>query len=45
MNLIDKLREIVGDRVSAAPSERLCYSSDASQVRGMPDCVVRPLTT
>ncbi len=45
MDLIDKLREIVGERVSAAPSERLCYSSDASQVRGMPDCVVRPLST
>ncbi|KUK45390.1 MAG: hypothetical protein WCY97_00775 [Methanothrix sp.] len=24
MDLIDKFREIVGDRVSAAPSERLC---------------------
>ncbi len=45
MDLIDKLREIVGDRVSAAPSERLCYSSDASQVRGTPDYVVRPLKT
>jgi len=45
MDLIDKLREIVGERVSAAPTERLCYSSDASQVKGMPDCVVRPLTT
>ncbi len=45
MDIIDKLREIVGERVSAAPSERLCYSSDASQVRGTPDFVVRPLTT
>ncbi len=45
MDLIDKLREIVGERVSAAPTERLCYSSDASMVKGMPDCVVRPLTT
>jgi len=45
MDLIDKLRDIVGDRVSAAPSERLCYSSDASMVSGMPDFVVRPLST
>jgi len=45
MDLIDQLREIVGERVSAAPSERLCYSSDASMVKGMPDCVVRPLST
>jgi glycolate oxidase len=45
MDLIDQLREIVGERVSAAPSEKLCYSSDASQVKGLPDYVVRPLTT
>ncbi len=45
MDLIDKLREIVGERVSAAPTERLCYSSDASQVKGMPDYVVRPIST
>ncbi|MGC9515769.1 FAD-binding oxidoreductase, partial [Methanocrinis sp.] len=45
MNLIDQLREIVGERLSAAPSERLCYSSDASMVKGMPDCVVRPMST
>jgi len=45
MDLIDRLREIVGERVSAAPSERLCYSSDASMVKGTPDCVVRLLST
>jgi len=45
MDLIDKLREIVGERVSAAPSERLCYSSDASMVKGTPDYVVRPIST
>jgi hypothetical protein len=43
MDLIDRLRDIVGDRVSAAPAERLCYSSDASMVKGTPDYVVRPL--
>lgn len=45
MDLIDQLREIVGDRVSASPSERYCYSTDASQVKGMPDYVVRPMST
>lgn len=45
MDLIDKLREIVGERVSAAPTESLCYSSDASQIKGMPDYVVRPMST
>ncbi len=45
MDLIDKFREIVGERATAAPAERLCYSSDASMVKGMPDCVVRPMST
>jgi glycolate oxidase len=45
MDIIEKLRDIVGDRASASPAERLCYSSDASQVRGTPDYVVRPLST
>ncbi|HOO54897.1 MAG TPA: FAD-linked oxidase C-terminal domain-containing protein [Methanothrix sp.] len=45
MDLIDQLRDVVGDRVSAAPSERVCYSSDASQIKGMPDYVVRPIST
>ena len=45
MDIIDKLRDIVGERATASPAERLCYSSDASQVRGTPDYVVRPLST
>jgi glycolate oxidase len=45
MDIIDRLRDIVGERATAAPAERLCYSSDASQVRGTPDYVVRPLST
>ncbi len=43
MTLIDDLRRLVGDRATDSSSERLCYSRDASQVRGLPDCVVRPL--
>lgn len=45
MDIIDRLRDIVGERATASPAERLCYSSDASQVRGTPDYVVRPLST
>ncbi len=44
MALIDDLRDIVGPRVSDSPAELSCYSCDASQVSGMPDYVVRPLT-
>jgi len=37
------LQEIVGiDSVSASSMELYCYSSDASQIRGTPDYVVRP---
>ena len=45
MEIIEKLRDIVGERASASPAERLCYSSDASMVSGTPDYVVRPLST
>ena len=46
MDLITKLQEIVGiDRATAAPVQLYCYSSDASQIRGIPDCVVRPQDT
>jgi glycolate oxidase len=45
MDIIEKLRIIVGDSASTSPAERLCYSSDASQVRGVPDYVVRTLST
>jgi len=39
---LEVLREIFGSRVSASLAERYCYASDASQVQGMPDYVVRP---
>jgi len=46
MDLIVKLQEIAGTgHVTAAPSELYCYSCDASQVRGIPDYVVRPQNT
>ena len=45
MDITDELRKIVGVRVSVSPSELYCYSSDASQVKGMPDYVVRPKST
>ena len=44
MTLVEDLRDIVGERFSASSSERYCYSSDASQVEGMPDYVVRPMS-
>jgi glycolate oxidase len=45
MNITEELREIVGDRLSVSSSELYCYSSDASQVKGLPDYVVRPEST
>ena len=44
-NILEDLREIAGDRVSASPTERYCYSCDASQIVGLPDYVVRPEST
>jgi glycolate oxidase len=44
MNLIDDLKEIVGPRATTSIVERLCYASDASQVQGLPEYVVRPLS-
>lgn len=45
-DLLDKLQEIVGkERVSASAAELYCYSFDASQVRGMPEFVIRPVST
>jgi glycolate oxidase len=41
-DIAEGLREIAGERVSNSPIERCCYASDASQVKGMPDFVVRP---
>jgi FAD/FMN-containing dehydrogenase len=40
--MLESLQEIAGDRVSSSLSERCCHSSDASQVSGRPDFVVRP---
>ncbi|MDO9517257.1 MAG: FAD-binding oxidoreductase [Methanosarcinaceae archaeon] len=46
MGLITKLQEIVGiERATVSPMQLYCYSSDASQIRGTPDCVVRPQDT
>jgi len=42
-DVLEDIRKIVGNcRVSASALERYCYSQDASQVKGMPDFVVRP---
>ncbi len=43
--IMQELKEIVGDRVSSSPGERCCYASDASQIVGIPDFVVRPQST
>jgi glycolate oxidase len=43
--ILEDLREIAGDRVSASLAERYCYSCDASQIVGLPDFVVRPENT
>ncbi len=45
MTMLESLQEIVGERVSSSQAERCCYSSDASQVSGRPDFVVRPANT
>lgn len=47
MSLLEDLQKIIDDRnrVSTSPSELYCYSLDASQIEGMPDVVVRPLST
>lgn len=45
-DVLEDLRRIAGaNRISASPLERCCYSQDASQVKGMPDYVVRPENT
>ncbi len=41
-DIAEDLRKIVGERIADSLTERCCYSSDASQVQGMPDYVVRP---
>jgi glycolate oxidase len=44
-DILRDLQIISGERASASSSERLCYASDASQVEGLPDYVVRPSST
>ncbi len=45
-DILGKLQGIVGDRnVSTSSAELYCYSCDASQIRGMPDYVIRPENT
>lgn len=45
MVMLEELQQIVGNRVSASPTELYCYSADASLVKGIPDFVVRPDST
>ncbi|MGP8321630.1 MAG: FAD-binding oxidoreductase [Methanosarcinaceae archaeon] len=46
MDIIKKLQEMVGiDGATTSPVQLYCYSSDSSQIRGIPDCVVRPQNT
>lgn len=40
----EELERIVGDRMKKAQSDLCCYSADASQVRGMPECVIAPIS-
>jgi glycolate oxidase len=42
--ILEDLRKIAGDRVSDSPSELYCYSFDSSQIEGMPEYVVRPMS-
>lgn len=42
---MQRLTEIVGDRVSNDNAELYCYSMDVSPIRGNPDYVVRPKST
>lgn len=44
-DILNGLKGILGERVSASPSERCCYASDASQISGLPDYVARPMNT
>lgn len=44
-DILKDLQDIAGTRARASYSERLCYATDASQVEGLPDYVVRPGST
>lgn len=41
-DILQELREIVGERATASEVERCCYSGDASQISSLPDYVVLP---
>jgi len=45
MVVLEDLRQIVGDRVTASPTELYCYPLMHLLVGGMPDYVVRPKST
>ncbi|AEH59911.1 FAD linked oxidase domain protein [Methanosalsum zhilinae DSM 4017] len=45
MDLAEQLRNIGIENISSSPSQMYCYCTDASQIRGMPECVVRPQNT
>ena len=44
MEILDQLKEIVGERRQAL-YERCCYASDASQIEGFRDYMVRPISS
>src|SRR5512137_1746844 len=45
MKIFDRFYEIVNERVRTSLDERFCYASDASQIEGLPDFVIRPKST
>jgi glycolate oxidase len=45
MKIFDRFHEIVNERVRTSLDERFCYASDASQIEGLPDFVIRPKST
>lgn len=45
-DILEKLKSIVGtENLSTASCELYCYSSDASQVKSIPDVVIKPTST
>jgi len=42
--IFNELEQIVGNRVRMNASDLCCYSADASQIRGMPDFVLFPIS-
>ncbi|MCJ7445615.1 MAG: FAD-binding protein [Methanotrichaceae archaeon] len=45
IQIFDRFHEIVNERVRSSLDERFCYASDASQIEGLPDFVIRPKST